>query len=113
MLPRCDFSGDIDEDLRHVRKAINERPLFLSIRGKAPHPLLLPLGHVKIAVGADREAGGGVELSVDHHARLVSLTGVLGQEHFPTDVLVGGVAGWLIGHYVFKKHSGWHVVHGL
>jgi membrane-associated phospholipid phosphatase len=38
-------------------------------------------------------------------ASSVSLTRVLGQEHFPTDVLVGGAAGWLIGHYVFKKHQ--------
>jgi|HubBroStandDraft_6_1064221.scaffolds.fasta_scaffold09851_4 hypothetical protein len=29
---------------------------------------------------------------------------VLGQEHLPTDVLVGGAAGWLIGHYVYEKH---------
>ncbi|MDQ2744336.1 MAG: phosphatase PAP2 family protein [Chloroflexota bacterium] len=28
----------------------------------------------------------------------VSLTRVMGQEHFPTDVLVGSAAGWLIGH---------------
>ena len=34
----------------------------------------------------------------------VSLTRVLGQEHFPTDVLVGSAAGWLIGHYVARKH---------
>jgi membrane-associated phospholipid phosphatase len=34
----------------------------------------------------------------------VSLTRVLGQEHFPTDVLVGSAAGWLIGHYVYRKH---------
>ncbi len=32
----------------------------------------------------------------------VSLTRVMGQEHFPTDVLVGSAAGWLIGHYVFR-----------
>jgi membrane-associated phospholipid phosphatase len=37
-------------------------------------------------------------------ATSVSLMRVLGQEHFPTDVLVGGAAGWLVGHYVFKKH---------
>jgi hypothetical protein len=49
---------------------MNERTLFLPVGGKAPHPLLLPLGNVKIAVGADGEAGGGVELSVDYHACL-------------------------------------------
>ena len=52
----ADLSGNIDEELRHVRKVIDERPLFLSFGGKASYPLLLPLGHVKIAVGADGEA---------------------------------------------------------
>ena len=33
----------------------------------------------------------------------VSVTRVLGQEHFPSDVLVGSAAGWLVGHYVFRK----------
>ncbi len=32
----------------------------------------------------------------------VSLTRVLGQEHFPSDVLVGSAAGWLIGHFVYR-----------
>jgi len=41
----------------------------------------------------------------------VSLTRVLGQEHFPSDVLVGGAAGWLIGHYVFEKYQLHHVAH--
>lgn len=34
----------------------------------------------------------------------VSLTRVLGQEHFPSDVLLGAVSGWLIGHYVYRAH---------
>jgi PAP2 superfamily len=34
----------------------------------------------------------------------VSLTRVLGQEHFPTDVLVGSAVGWLVGHYVYRVH---------
>ncbi len=34
----------------------------------------------------------------------VSLTRVLAQQHFPTDVLLGSVAGWLIGHYVVRAH---------
>jgi len=34
----------------------------------------------------------------------VSATRVLGQKHFPSDVLVGSAAGWLIGHYVSRKH---------
>jgi len=29
---------------------------------------------------------------------------VLGQQHFPGDVLAGAAAGWLVGHYVFRAH---------
>jgi hypothetical protein len=32
----------------------------------------------------------------------VSLTRVLGQQHFPSDVLIGSATGWLIGHYVVR-----------
>ena len=46
-----------------------------------------------------------VQLSAYSVASSVSLMRVLGQEHFPTDVLVGGAAGWLIGHSVFEKHQ--------
>ncbi len=38
----------------------------------------------------------------------VSLTRVMGQEHFPTDAFLGAVSGWLIGHYVYGSH---HRVH--
>src|ERR1700722_5592011 len=65
-----DLSGNIDEELRHVWKVINERPFFLPVGGKAPHPQLLPLGHVKIAAGAEGGRGGGIQPSVDHYARL-------------------------------------------
>ncbi len=34
----------------------------------------------------------------------VSMTRVMGREHFPSDVIVGSAAGWLVGHYVFRKH---------
>ena len=37
----------------------------------------------------------------------VSVTRVLGQQHFPSDVLVGSAFGWMIGHYVYKKHHHW------
>lgn len=39
----------------------------------------------------------------------VSLTRVLGQQHFPSDVLVGSAFGWMVGHYVYKKHHRWHL----
>jgi membrane-associated phospholipid phosphatase len=34
----------------------------------------------------------------------VSLTRVMGQAHFPSDVLVGSSIGWLIGHNVVRHH---------
>lgn len=41
-------------------------------------------------------------------ASAVSLTRVLGREHFPSDVLVGSTVGWLIGHYVYRHYHRWH-----
>jgi len=54
-----------------------------------------------------------VDAGVYTAATTVSLTRVLGQEHFPTDVLVGGAVGWLVGHYVLKKHSQYRTAYGL
>lgn len=34
----------------------------------------------------------------------VSLTRVLGRQHFPSDVVVGSAVGWMIGRYVAHKH---------
>ena len=37
----------------------------------------------------------------------VSVSRVLGREHFPSDVLVGSALGWMIGRYVVRRHSRW------
>lgn len=42
-------------------------------------------------------------------ATTVSLTRVLGRQHFPTDVLVGSTIGWLIGHYVYRHYHRWEL----
>lgn len=34
----------------------------------------------------------------------VSITRVLGKQHFPSDVLVGSAVGWMIGRYVVHRH---------
>ncbi|HEY8996673.1 MAG TPA: phosphatase PAP2 family protein, partial [Edaphobacter sp.] len=34
----------------------------------------------------------------------VGVTRILGERHFPSDVLIGSVGGWMIGHYVHKVH---------
>jgi membrane-associated phospholipid phosphatase len=56
------------------------------------------------AVIAGEYPSRGAQLGVYSMATGVSLTRVLGQEHFPSDVLVGSAVGWLVGHYVYRKH---------
>lgn len=34
----------------------------------------------------------------------VSLTRVMAQQHFPSDVVVGSAVGWMIGRYVVRRH---------
>jgi len=34
----------------------------------------------------------------------VSVSRVLAEQHFPSDVLIGSATGWLIGHYVYRAH---------
>lgn len=35
----------------------------------------------------------------------VSVTRVVGRDHFPSDVFVGSATGWLIGRYVYHRHT--------
>lgn len=98
-----------------------QRPLYNNAAGDFFAPNVgsngsFPSSHSTLAwsiaaVIAGEYPSGWIQAGVYTTATAVSLTRVLGQEHFPTDVLVGGAAGWLIGHYVFKKHGGSHVVH--
>jgi membrane-associated phospholipid phosphatase len=37
-------------------------------------------------------------------ATAISVSRVKGEEHFPSDVLVGSALGWLIGHEVYRRH---------
>jgi hypothetical protein len=100
-----------------------ERPLYNNAAGDFFAPNVgtsgsFPSSHSTLAwsvaaVVAGEYSSRWVQAGVYTMATGVSLTRVLGQEHFPTDVLVGGAAGWLIGHYVFKKHGGSHVAPGV
>lgn len=56
------------------------------------------------AVVAGEYPSRWVQFGVYSMAAGVSVTRVLGQEHFPSDVLVGSAAGWLVGHYVYRRH---------
>jgi membrane-associated phospholipid phosphatase len=39
----------------------------------------------------------------------ISFTRLMGQQHFPSDILVGSTVGWLVGHYVYKHRHRYHV----
>jgi membrane-associated phospholipid phosphatase len=113
------FSGEALADsvvLDQVTKIIfrRERPLYNNAAGdffsSSPgSDKSFPSSHSMLAwtvagVIAGEYPSRWVQLGTYSLATTVSLMRVLGQEHFPTDVLVGGAAGWLIGHYVFEKH---------
>ncbi len=90
-----------------------ERPLQDGSRGlffqkSAGVDSAFPSSHAVLAwssaaVIADEYRSPWVRVGVYSLATGVSLTRVMGQEHFPTDVLVGSAAGWLVGHYVVRR----------
>lgn len=92
-----------------------ERPLYDNAAGNFFAPNVgtdgsFPSSHSMLAwsvaaVIAGEYPSTWAQIGIYSTATSVSLMRVLGQEHFPTDVLVGGAAGWLIGHYVYKRHS--------
>lgn len=41
----------------------------------------------------------------------ISFTRLMGQQHFPSDILVGSAAGWLVGHYVYKRRHRYQAKH--
>ena len=69
-----------------------------------------PSGHAANAfavahVIADEYTGWKVKLAVYSLAAATGFERVAGREHFPSDVLVGGALGYLVGGYVFNHHS--------
>ena len=56
------------------------------------------------AVVGDEYPGWLTRTAVYGLATTVSVSRVLAEQHFPSDVVVGSAAGWLIGHYVYRAH---------
>jgi len=68
-----------------------------------------PSGHATISwaiasVIAHEYPGWLTETGVYGLATGISLARVAGQKHFPSDVLIGGVSGYLIGRTVYNRH---------
>ena len=69
-----------------------------------------PSGHTANAfavahVIADEYPGWKVKLAVYSLAAATGFERVQARQHFPSDVLVGGALGYLVGGYVFNHHS--------
>ena len=85
----------------------NGRGLFF--QGRAGIDSSFPSAHATLAwssaaVIASEYPSHWTQIGVYTLATGVSLSRIMGQQHFPTDVLVGSAAGWLIGRYVYRTH---------
>lgn len=91
-----------------------ERPALDNARGRfwqssAGVDSSFPSSHCIIAWSAASSLAGEYnrpwqQVSLYTAASAISLTRVLGEQHFPGDVLAGSAVGWLVGHYVFRAH---------
>ena len=68
-----------------------------------------PSDHAAVAwsiasVIAHEYPGPLTEIGVYGLATVISATRVMGAQHFPSDVVVGGAIGWLIGRQVYRAH---------
>jgi membrane-associated phospholipid phosphatase len=103
----------VDEALKAV--SMRERPTVDGAKGKFFQSGVglgssFPSNHSIIAwssatVIASEYNGPLTQLTAYGLAAGASLTRVLARQHFPSDVLVGSAVGWLIGRYVYHKHS--------
>lgn len=102
----------VNEVLKAV--SLRERPSVDNARGKFFQTSVgldssFPSNHSVVAwssaaVLASEYDGPLTRLTAYGLAAGVSVTRVLGREHFPSDVLVGSAVGWMIGRYVVHRH---------
>lgn len=91
-----------------------ERPALEDARGhffqgRAGVDSSFPSSHSVLAWSAAAVIAGEypspwVQASLYTVATGVCMTRIMGQEHFPGDVLAGSAMGWLVGRYVFRAH---------
>jgi membrane-associated phospholipid phosphatase len=88
------------------------------------HGVSFPSDHSAVAwsiasVIAHEYPGPFTQIAVYGLATAVSASRVLGKQHFPSDVVVGGAIGWLIGRQIYRAHhdtelggGGWDTLSG-
>lgn len=101
-----------DEGIKYI--TLRERPRLDNYRGQfysgnAVSDPSFVSGHSIVAWSSAAVLAGEYskpwqQIGIYTFAGSVSVTRVLAEQHFPSDVLLGAVSGWLIGHYVFKAH---------
>jgi Capsule assembly protein Wzi/PAP2 superfamily len=93
--------------------SLRDRPDVNNAKGSffssGPTDSSFPSNHATAAwamasVLGDEYPGWLMRTAVYGLATGVSVSRVLAEQHFPSDVLVGSAAGWLIGHYVYRAH---------
>jgi membrane-associated phospholipid phosphatase len=93
--------------------SLRDRPSVNHAQGNffssSPTDSAFPSNHATAAwamasVLGDEYPGWLTRTAVYGLATGVSVSRVLAEQHFPSDVLVGSAAGWLIGHYVYRAH---------
>lgn len=78
---------------------------FFTDIGNSSFPSLhSTLSWTAASVIAHEYPGTITQMLVYGAASAVSISRVTGREHFPSDVVVGGVVGWLIGRQVYRSH---------
>lgn len=112
------LAGEAAVDAYAVNEALKlafrrDRPLENNAQGKFFNSSWnngsFPSNHSVLAwsmasVAASEYPGWLTKTAVYGLASTVSVSRVLAEQHFPSDVLVGSVAGWLIGRYVYRAH---------
>jgi membrane-associated phospholipid phosphatase len=103
----------VNEVLKIV--SLRERPTVDNARGRFFQTSVgfnssFPSNHAIIAwsaasVIASEYNGPLTKIAAYGLATGVSVTRVVGREHFPSDVFVGSALGWMIGRYVFHRHA--------
>ena len=93
--------------------SLRERPAVNNAQGhfftSSPLDSSFPSNHAAAAwalasvVGAEYP-GWITRTAVYGLAAGVSVSRVLAEQHFPSDVLIGSALGWLVGHYVYHAH---------
>lgn len=102
----------VNEVLKFI--SMRERPTLDNSKGRffqssAATDSSFPSNHSVIAwssaaVLASEYNGPMTQIAAYGLATGVSLTRVLGRQHFPSDVLVGSAVGWMVGRYVAHRH---------